>query len=490
MAETIHDGAVGGARHASAKPAPCHFPICLMKPNLLPVSVRCPFCVMPSRLLPDSGWRRCPKISQPGARRRCHGVFRVYRRRTGPATTTPSTSNSNGSRAARDRLCAGRRVIILGLASLSGRTQASRCACHLRRPAREIDRGRDHAEQLRSVRRHRARARRLPIARATAAATPSTDACDTANRSSFSRGCRTTRSAAHAARACARAPRRPAAAGAARPRATAARAREGEQRAPLSSRACPARVVEVFEIVEQACRHLVVGAWRHGRGEHRRCRCRAQPRAADEHGDEIEQVSNWLVEQAELAPNFGAASLRLTAAMPMTSAATRGGDRALRARGRPRRSPAVAGAHRWTTATTTAAQRSYNLYGSAHRDRAYRRVPVLDLPKAPEPIPEEKPTPPDYEAQLLDLLREYRRIATEIRDVGKAIARRAWADTRQGQLWQEGDSHFESDHGEIKEESVEELKNLQKQRRAELELVATRSTSCAARVWAPISRTP
>ena len=93
------------------------------------------------------------------------------------------------------------------------------------------------------------------------------------------------------------------------------------------------------------------------------------------------------------------------------------------------------------------------------------------MPKAPEPIPEEKPTPPDYEAQLLELLREYRRIATEIRDVGKAIARRAWADTRQGQLWQEGDSHFESDHGEIKEESVEELKNLQKQRRAELELV-------------------
>ena len=78
-------------------------------------------------------------------------------------------------------------------------------------------------------------------------------------------------------------------------------------------------------------------------------------------------------------------------------------------------------------------------------------------PKAPEPNPEETPTPPDLEAELLDLLREYRRIATEIRDVGQAMARRAWADTRQGQFWQEGESHFESHHGEIKEESNEDL---------------------------------
>ena len=93
------------------------------------------------------------------------------------------------------------------------------------------------------------------------------------------------------------------------------------------------------------------------------------------------------------------------------------------------------------------------------------------MPKRPEPIPEEKPTPPDYEAQLLDLLREYRRIATEIRDVGQAMARRAWADTRQGQFWQEGESHFESHHGEIKEESNEDLTALLAKLKAELETV-------------------
>ena len=94
-------------------------------------------------------------------------------------------------------------------------------------------------------------------------------------------------------------------------------------------------------------------------------------------------------------------------------------------------------------------------------------------PKAPEPHPEETPTPPDLEAELLDLLREYRRIATEIRDVGQAMARRAWADTRQGQFWQEGESHFESHHGEIKEESNEDLTALLAKLKATEPLAAT-----------------
>ena len=62
-------------------------------------------------------------------------------------------------------------------------------------------------------------------------------------------------------------------------------------------------------------------------------------------------------------------------------------------------------------------------------------------------------------------------LATEIRDVGQAMARRAWADTRQGQFWQEGESHFESHHGEIKEESNEDLTALLAKLKAELETV-------------------
>ena len=68
MAETIHDGAVGGARHASAKPAPCYFPICLMKPDFLPVSVRSPLlrhAVTPSSSL----WQVASHFSNPRARR-------------------------------------------------------------------------------------------------------------------------------------------------------------------------------------------------------------------------------------------------------------------------------------------------------------------------------------------------------------------------------------------------------------------------------------
>ena len=93
-----------------------------------------------------------------------------------------------------------------------------------------------------------------------------------------------------------------------------------------------------------------------------------------------------------------------------------------------------------------------------------REQPPLDLPSSPL----------QYQLSLgplLDLLREYRRIATEIRDVGQAMARRAWADTRQGQFWQEGESHFESHHGEIKEESNEDLTALLAKLKAELETV-------------------